>query len=869
MGEAEGLTREVVALASRPGEGLWVTVEEKGLFYYCDGRCEPVAGPPGLELFHGYGLVLDYAGSLWVSIGNGMVLRLDAGKWTIFKETHGLPYSYIYCLTEGVPGEIWAGSRDAGLYVFREGRFHAVPTSEAAIRAVGMGRDGVVWVGLETEGLCRLTPRLLTTVPVGSGKRSGPVNGLLEDPVGELWVASFGGGLHHGPLASLEAAPDIQALEERPFLTAALKMSDGTLYFGGVSLLLRREPRTGELQPISLSGNYTALCEAADGSLLLGMREGELLRLVDDEPQPVANWKPLAPIAALVRGPESSVWVATKGAGLFRWDAGVLQRWTTAEGLPTDVLRALYQDAGGTLWIGTDGGGLVWLEGGRLHAIDSRKGLGDNVISQILEDDQENLWLGCHRGIFRVSKRELRAVAAGEIPAVHPLALDEADGMLVVDCTGGYSPAGLRSASGVLYFSTVRGVVAVDPKAFRSSAVTPPEVLIEDVLLDGNPLSRSTGPLTLPPGPRELEIHYTAFNYFKPAQIRFRHRLQGGRREGGKWTDAGHERAVRLSLLPPGDYTLQVSAANADGRWTEPGASLAFSVAPFFWQTAWFRAGVTLLVMAIGGAFAWHWTRARYQRALERERLARAEAEARQHLNELTHVTRVATLAALATTLAHELNQPLAAIHSNAEAAEIFLQKDAPDLAELRAIFTDIRDDGDRARTVIQRMRAMLQRHPFEAERVEVRQTVEALDKLIHGVFTARGARLQIEIAPTLPPVQADAVHLQQLLLNLVLNSLDAMSDCPEAERTVFFRATAHDPRWVEVSVTDRGPGFPAEKLAKLSEPFFTTKKDGMGLGLAICHSIVEAHGGQLTAENLHGRGASVRFTLPASQPPA
>ncbi len=249
-----------------------------------------------------------------------------------------------------------------------------------------------------------------------------------------------------------------------------------------------------------------------------------------------------------------------------------------------------------------DGGGLAWLEGGRLQVVNSQQGLGDDVISQILEDDQENLWLGCHRGIFRVSKHDLRAVAAGRVPAVHPLALDEADGMLAAECTGGYSPAGLRSESGILYFSTVRGVVAVDPKMFRLLDGHAARGAHRRRPSDGNPLPRSSGPLNLPPGPRELEIHYTAFNYSKPEQIRFRHRLQGVAKDAWKWTNAGHERAVRLSLLPPGDYTLQVSAANADGRWSEPGAGLAFSVAPFFWQTAWFRAGVTLLVMAIGGA---------------------------------------------------------------------------------------------------------------------------------------------------------------------------------------------------------------------------------------------------------------------------
>jgi len=862
VSEVEGMKREVVALANRPGEGLWITVEEKGLFHYYEGRCEPVVGPPGLELFHGYCLVLDHEGALWVSIGNGMVLRRDAGNWTVFNETHGLPFSYIYCLAEGALGEMWAGSAEAGLYVFREGRFRAVPASEATIHAVWMGRDGAVWAGLQSEGLCRLTPRSLTTVPVGDEKRRGRVNGLLEDSAGQLWVSSYGGGLHHGPLDRLEAAPDLKELRERPFLFSGLRMSDGALYFAGISLLLRGEPLTGELRPIILSGNFTALCEAADGSLLLGTREGEFKRLVNDVPQAVENWTPSAPISALVRGPKAAVWVATSGAGLFQWDARTLRRWTTAEGLPTDVVRALYGDAAGTLWIGTVGGGLAWLEGGQLHAVNSRQGLGDDVISQILEDDQENLWLGCNRGIFRVSKRELRAVAAGQAPAIHPLALDESDGMLVAECTGGYSPAGLRSSTGILHFSTVRGVVAVDPKQFGSSGAAP-TVLIEEAMLNGRPLRITGQPLTLPPWVRELEIRYTAFNYTKPEQIRFRHRL-GGRE--GLWTESEGLRSVRYSQLPPGDYQFLVTAANQDGHWNEAGASLPFTVLPFFWQSSWFRAGIVLLLVASGGVLVWVWSREHIARARERERLARAEAEAQQHLNELTHLTRVSTLGGLATTLAHELSQPLAAIHSNAEAAEIYLQKDAPDLPVLRAILGDIREDGHRAGEVIHRMRAMLQQHQFKTERIEIGSCVETLAGLLHGVIMSRQARLRLDLAPGLPAVQGDAVHLQQLLLNLILNALDAMSDCPVADREVVVRAVRQEQGGVEISVVDRGPGFPAAKLAKLSEPFFTTKKDGMGMGLAICHSIVQAHGGRLTAENLPERGAVVRFTLPASK---
>ena len=246
--------------------------------------------------------------------------------------------------------------------------------------------------------------------------------------------------------------------------------------------------------------------------------------------------------------------------------------------------------------------------------------------------------------------------------------------------------------------------------------------------------------------------------------------------------------------------------------------------------------------------------------------IRRAEEQAAQMREQLSHASRVTTLGGLATTLAHELNQPLAAIHSNAEAAEIFLQKDPPDLRELRAILADIRQDGYRAGEVIHRMRSLLEKHRFKRERIEVRGLVEALGSLLHGVVVSREARLRIEVAPALPPVQGDAVHLQQLLLNLILNALDAMSDCPAWEREVVVRAVRHDTLGVEVSVSDQGPGFPKEKLAKLFEPFFTTKREGMGIGLTICNSIIQAHGGHLSAENHPKRGAIVRFTLPASQ---
>jgi two-component system, LuxR family, sensor kinase FixL len=243
-----------------------------------------------------------------------------------------------------------------------------------------------------------------------------------------------------------------------------------------------------------------------------------------------------------------------------------------------------------------------------------------------------------------------------------------------------------------------------------------------------------------------------------------------------------------------------------------------------------------------------------------------AELQLYQQRDELAHLSRVTTLGEMATAIAHELNQPLGAIHSNAEAAEILLQKDRPDLDELRAILSDIRQDGWRAREVVHRMGSLLKRRRFKMEQIEVKELVENLRGLIQAIILSRNARLQTEIAPALPPIWGDAVQLQQVLLNLILNAVDAMIDNPIGEREVVVRAGTSSGSGVEISVTDQGHGFSKEKLAKFFEPFFTTKKDGMGMGLRICQTIVEWHGGLLVAENNPGGGATVRVTLPGTR---
>lgn len=238
------------------------------------------------------------------------------------------------------------------------------------------------------------------------------------------------------------------------------------------------------------------------------------------------------------------------------------------------------------------------------------------------------------------------------------------------------------------------------------------------------------------------------------------------------------------------------------------------------------------------------------------------ELEIAQQRNELAHVGRVSTMGQLASALAHELNQPLGAILRNAEAAELFLQSDPPDLEEVRAILADIRKDDQRAGEVIDRMRALLKRRGLERTMLDIAELVDEVVPLVQPDAVSRMVKLDIEVPKNLPPVRGDRVHLQQVLLNLILNGMDAMGEVPAEARRLTVRARLADAGTIEVAVADAGHGVPAEKFARLFEPFFTTKPNGMGLGLPISSTIIEAHGGRIWAEN-SPIGATFYFTVP------
>jgi signal transduction histidine kinase len=316
--------------------------------------------------------------------------------------------------------------------------------------------------------------------------------------------------------------------------------------------------------------------------------------------------------------------------------------------------------------------------------------------------------------------------------------------------------------------------------------------------------------------------------------------------------------------VPMARYTSLAFDARQLERWNIPEARLPAGSAVLFRQPSLWRdyrpqvigaAAIVLFQAVLIGGLVW-----------EHRRRRKAEVESLRHLATMAHLDRRAVMGQLTASLAHELNQPLEAILHNAEAAKIMLASGNTRPGEIEEIVEDIRKDDKRAGEVVRRLRTLLRKHELEAVPLDVNEVATETVAVVSTDAASRGVRVDLDLPATPSIVSGDRVHLQQALLNLVLNGFEAMSDVPVERRRLIVRAARHNGS-VDVSVTDSGPGIPQDVAPHIFEPFFTTKGEGMGMGLSIVRTIVEAHHGRIAAATNPQGGATVRFSLPLSQP--
>jgi signal transduction histidine kinase len=324
----------------------------------------------------------------------------------------------------------------------------------------------------------------------------------------------------------------------------------------------------------------------------------------------------------------------------------------------------------------------------------------------------------------------------------------------------------------------------------------------------------------------------------------------------------GGEKAGDIKV-PPIEFSApkydwrQLQRWNISESRLPPGSEILFREPTAWERYSWQIALITAVILLQTGLIS----------ALLREHRRRqlAEVQSRQHMAELARVMRFSTAGELTASIAHEINQPLGSILTNAETAKEILKSPNPDIVELNEIVDDILKDDRRANEVIRRMRSLLKKAPFEVKNFDLNDVVRETLGVLSSLAVGRKVELTSLITQNVLPILGDRIQLQQVILNLVVNGIDAMKDTPDENRIISIR-TSRVEKFAELSVSDRGPGIPEDKLKEVFEPFFTSKAEGMGMGLSIARTIIEAHHGLISAKNRDHGGASFRMRLPLVQ---
>ncbi len=625
IGTGEGLPNgQIRALAQDTNGSLWVSVLSQGLFRETNGQFVP-EGTSSVPR-NVYSLMADRDGSIWTGT-QAAIWQGREGSWMRFGRTNGLSNDTPEWLAQGRDGTLWLTAQNSGLFRFSEGRFQRV-TTESGLSAektitVTVDRDDSIWVGTAAGGLYRMSRRVLQYWGTTAGLGKSGVTSVTEDADGLLWVMTRDLGVHQLRAGRFSRFREPTNSSSYPNIYTSTRTSDGSVWAAGEQALFRfraRQPAQLFLEPPLRGEAIRALC--ADGDALwLGTYYSTLLKWETNSLRIMAtNGSFGSGINSLACEGKDTLWVGS-ASGLYKWERGTVREWTTRGALLSSNIRALHRDPDGTLWIGTLGGGLGRLQNGRMFNITTRHGLIDDVISQIVPDDFGHLWLGCNRGIMRLNRQEIDALAEGKTSELQPVVFGKNEGMLKEQCTGGHSPTALKTKDGRLLFPTMGGLAEIDPRRLEEFTSSTPRASIDGILLDGQPQALNA-PLVVPPGYHHLEISYTAPSLPGGEWLRFRYRLEG---LDDKWETAGTRRRATYEGLPPGHYTFRAAASGGRGAWEEPGASLAFTVQPFVWQTIWFRFGAVLLL--VGGSAGAVGRMASVRRRRERREFERAQEQ--------------------------------------------------------------------------------------------------------------------------------------------------------------------------------------------------------------------------------------------------
>ena len=496
-------------------------------------------------------------------------------------------------------GGMWFNHYGNGLFhITPEGEYQRLTTQDGLpgdrVGAWFQASDGGVWVGMDHGGLARLRNRQFHVVGPAEGLPARTALSVVETTNGDVWIGTAGGGLcrwANGKITRYPVGPSASA----NFVFSIYPRSDGGLWLSAAEGEILQQFQGNQIQHAAweVHGVKSILTDRA-GRVWMGTKAGLAVWSGNDRRTITTNDNIVLPaVRALAQTPDGNVWAGADDGTLYRCETNHLEAFRPHDTLADLPIYSLAADESGTIWAGTFRGGLLRFSRGKFTRFTAAQGLPVDVISQILDDRHGRLWLGTHQGIYSVAKAALNAVAAGRTNTLDYVNYGRHDGLPALEFSDGYQPACWRGTDGRLWFTTVRGVVWVNPSELTAN-LTPPPVVIEELRVDGEPLALSAGNLVVPPGHKQFDFRFTALSFDASDRARFRYRLDG---LDANWVEAETRRTAQYRNLEPGNYVFRVIACSSEGIWNETGAAVHFRVRPFIYQTWWFKtaAGVVLL----------------------------------------------------------------------------------------------------------------------------------------------------------------------------------------------------------------------------------------------------------------------------------
>lgn len=788
-------------------------------------------------------------GSTWIGGANAYVARLGPdGEITALDLSQTLVTDTVWEILEAENGDVWIGASSGGVLRWRDGSFLTLTTENGlasnSIRALTEDREGNIWVGSNGGGLMRLKPRKARSYGFEAGLSHPVVMSMTQTDDNRIWVGSNCGGLNVWESGEFTAFP-LSYLLDNECIWSVTEGPDGSLWIGtwgnGVMRLSENKIEHFHSAQNGLPDDHiTALMFDQTGVLWVGTFQGGLCRYVNGEFLAVDIPQGVSPqsVTSILNDHQGRIWIGTAADGLALWEDGAFRFFGHQHGLGSRAVRCLYEDTYGRLWIGTAHGLSCQVDENRFVTLTHENGLEDAFISQILEDQFGHLWLGSNQGIFRLQRQQLEGFLNGELKQLESLVLGKAEGLEAVECTGGFYPAGLKTESGELWFSTVQGIVRIQPDTIETNPV-PPLVWIDSVWLDDQvwmsrvinqeisgsdlthlPVQPLQSGAEIPTGTARIEFHFDSLSLVAPERNQFRCRLKG---LSDEWMSYRDERKVVYSALPPGNYEFEVLGSNNDGVWSADPVTYAFKVPAYWYQTLWFQISWITLVL---GSAVWTVRKVSFRKLKDRTMGLEKEKALEQERSRI------------AKDIHDDLGAGLTQISWLCEFAEKKLEPNHPAQEEIRQMSVTSHE-------IVQSMDSIVWTLNPGNDSLESLATY--IPKYATDFLSKFEIRCRVDIPDNLPEwdMSAERRHNLLLIVKEALNNIVKHAHATEVR--VRFRAMENQ---FELSLEDNGIGFQMNTVQI------------KGNGLENMKSRATSLGGSLSVESELGSGVKIKIGM-------